>query len=357
MSKSNRLEKLRASMAEGDLDAMLVTQPENRRYLSGFTGSAGALVITPDQAILATDFRYYEQVGRQAPEFELAKLQTKLADLLPGLLQDLGVARLGFESQHVTVDQHQELTAVTAGVEWLATKEMVERLRAVKEENEVEALRRSVALTDAAFAHLLDVIRPGRTETQVAWEIEAYMRAHGASKVAFDLIVAAGPNGALPHARPGTHIIQEGEPIVCDIGCVIDGYCSDMTRTFSLGQPEAHYLEVWQIVLRAQEATEAAIQAGVTGVEADAQARRIIEQAGYGEQFGHGLGHGVGLAIHEKPRASRLSDDVLEAGMSLTIEPGIYLPGQFGVRLEDLVIIRPEGVEVLTQSPKSPVLL
>jgi Xaa-Pro aminopeptidase len=344
-------------MAETEMDAMLITQPENRRYLSGFTGSAGTLVITPGQAILITDFRYYEQVARQAPEFELARIETKLADLLPGLLQDLGVARLGFESQHVTVDQHRELTAVTGDVEWLATKEMVERIRAIKAEDEIEALRRSVALTDAAFAHLLDVIRPGMTETQVAWEIESYMRAHGASKVAFDLIVAAGPNGALPHARPGDHAIQEGEPIVVDIGNVLDGYCSDMTRTFSLGQPEAHYLEVWQIVLRAQEAAEAAIRAGTTGLEADAQARHIIEQAGYGEQFGHGLGHGVGLAIHEKPRASRLSDDVLEAGMSLTVEPGIYLPGQFGVRLEDLAIVRPEGLEVLTQSPKSPVLI
>ncbi|MEJ2207540.1 MAG: Xaa-Pro peptidase family protein [Anaerolineae bacterium] len=353
---STRLEKLRNSMAEGELDAMLVTQPENRRYLSGFTGSAGTLVITPDQAILITDFRYYEQVARQAPEFELARIRTKLADLLPGLLQDLGVARLGFESQHLTVDQYRELTDATGDVEWQATKEMVERLRAVKEEDEVEALRRSAALTDAAFAHLLSVIQPGMTETQAAWEIEAYMRSHGASKVAFDLIVAAGPNGALPHARPGTHIIQEGEPIVCDIGCVIDGYCSDMTRTFCLGQPEAHYLEVWQIVLRAQEAAEAAIEPGMTAVEADALARRVIEQAGYGEQFGHGLGHGVGLAIHEKPRASRLSDEVLEADMSLTVEPGIYLPGEFGVRIEDLVMIRPGGVEVLSQSPKSPVL-
>jgi len=357
MSTSTRLEKLRASMAEWDMDAMLVTHPDNRRYLSGFTGSAGALLVTPGEAILVTDFRYYEQVAREAPEFELAKIETKLADLLPGLLEEMGVGRLGFESQHVTVEQHRDLTNVTGDVEWLAMKEMVERIRAVKEEDEIEALRRSVALTDAAFAHLLEVIRPGMTEKQAAWEIEAYMRAHGASKVAFDLIVAAGPNGALPHARAGSHIIQEGEPIVVDIGCVLDDYCSDMTRTFSLGEPDARYLEVWQIVLRAQEAAEAAIQPGMTGVEADDQARRIIEQAGYGQQFGHGLGHGVGLAVHEKPRASRLSDDLLEAGMALTIEPGIYLPGEFGVRLEDLAVIRPEGVEVLSRSPKSPVLI
>lgn len=354
---NQRLGKLRARMAEWELDAMLVNNADNRRYLSGFTGSAGVLVITPDEAIVATDFRYYEQVEREAPGFRLAKVENKLPDLLPGLLEELGVGRLGFESEHVTVKQHQDWTNVTGDVEWLAQREMVEAIRAVKDEEELEALRRAVALTDAAFAHLLEVIRPGMTEKQVAWEIEAYMRTHGASKVAFDLIVAAGRNGALPHARPGSHIILEGEPIVIDIGCVLDGYCSDMTRTFSLGEPSARYLEVWQIVLRAQEAAEAAIRPGMTGVEADAQARKIIERAGYGEQFGHGLGHGVGLAVHEKPGAGRLSEDVLGAGMSLTIEPGIYIPGEFGVRLEDLTIIRPEGIEVLTQSPKSPVLV
>jgi Xaa-Pro aminopeptidase len=354
---NQRLNKLRQRLAEQHLDAMLVTNADNRRYLSGFTGSAGALVITPDQAVLVTDFRYYEQVTREASGFRLARIETKLADRLPGLLDELGVERLGFESEHVTIAQHEEWTNVTGDVTWLPMKEMVEGIRAVKEAEEIDALRGSVALTDAAFAHLLNVIQPGMTEKQVAWEIEAYMRAHGAGKVAFDLIVAAGPNGALPHARPGTHIIQEGEPIVVDIGCVLDGYCSDMTRTFSLGEPSVRYLEVWQIVLEAQETAQAAIQAGVTGVEADALARRVIEQAGYGKQFGHGLGHGVGVAVHEEPRASRLSDDVLEAGMTLTLEPGIYLPGEFGVRLEDLVVIRSEGVEVLTQSPKSPVLM
>jgi Xaa-Pro aminopeptidase len=354
---NQRLNKLREHMAERELDAMLVTNADNRRYLSGFTGSAGVLVITPDQAILITDFRYYEQVAREASGFRLAKIETKLADLLPGLLDELGVERLGFESEDVTVAQHREWTDVTGDVEWLPMKEMVARIRAIKEAEELEALRRSVALTDAALAHLSDVIRPGMAETEVAWEIEAYMRAHGASKVAFDLIVAAGPNGALPHAHPGAHIIQEGEPIVVDIGCVLDGYCSDMTRTFCLGEPSARYLEVWQIVLNAQEAAEAAIQPGMSGVEADALARHVIEQAGYGEQFGHGLGHGVGLAVHEKPRASRLSEDVLEAGMTLTVEPGIYLPGEFGVRLEDLGVVRPDGIEVLTQSPKSPVLI
>jgi len=213
-----------------------------------------------------------------------------------------------------------------------------------------------VALTDAAFAHLLAVIEPGMAEREAAWEIEAYMRTHGASQVAFPLIVAAGPNGALPHARAGDHAIQPGEPIVIDIGCVLDGYCSDMTRTICLGEPSAKYLEVWDIVLQAQEAAEAAIRAGTSGVEADSLARDLIKEAGYGEQFGHGLGHGVGLAVHENPRASQLSEDILQAGMVLTVEPGIYLPGEFGLRIEDLVVIREGGVEILTSTPKAPVV-
>jgi Xaa-Pro aminopeptidase len=347
-----RLEKLRRSLAEKELDAILISQPENRRYLSGFTGSAGWLVITAQEAILATDFRYYEQAGREAPDFQLAKIKTRFEDLLPELLSDLEIKRLGFESEHASVHQFYSWSEAANSVEWLPQRQTVEQIRAVKDEGEVQALRRSVALTDAAFAHLLDVLEPGMTEEEAAWQIEAYMRTHGASKVAFNLIVAAGPNGAMPHASAGKHRIAEGEAIVIDIGCIVDGYCSDMTRTICLGKPDSRYLEVWQIVRRAQETAEATIRAGMTGVEADASAREVIEKAGYGDNFGHGLGHGVGLAVHEMPWANPRLDNVLEAGMVLTVEPGIYLPGEFGVRIEDLVIIGEEGVEVLTQSPK-----
>jgi Xaa-Pro aminopeptidase len=354
--KTMRLEKLRQSLAEENLDAILVSGADNRRYLSGFTGSAGHLLISPDRAVLATDFRYYEQVGREAGAFELARITTTMAALLPELLAEGGIRRLGFEGEYMTVSELQTLNKATDGVEWVPLKETVARLRAIKDEAEIELLRRSAALNDEALDHLTRTIRPGMTEREAAWEIEAYMRGHGASKVAFDLIVAAGPNGALPHARPGDRVIEEGQPVVVDMGCVLDGYCSDMTRTFCLGEPSAHYLEVWQIVLRAQEAALHAVRAGLSGVAADAAARDVIEAAGYGEQFGHGTGHGVGLAVHEKPRAGRLSEDTLQAGMSLTVEPGIYLPGQFGVRIEDLVIVREDGIENLTGSPKAPVL-
>jgi Xaa-Pro aminopeptidase len=351
-----RLAKLRQALPQHDLDAILISQPENRRYLSGFTGSAGWLIISAERAILSTDFRYFEQVARQSPDFELAKIKTKFPDLLPEILSGLGAKRLGFESQHLTVDELYTLSQAAGDVDLVPLKDTVETLRAIKDGGEIDALRRSAALTDEAFAHLLDVIRPGMTELQAAWEIESAMRTGGASKVAFDLIVAAGPNGALPHARPGDHPIQPGEPVVVDIGCVVDGYCSDMTRTFCLGEPSDKYLEVWETVLQAQQAAKEAIRAGVSGVQADAAARDVIVEAGYGENFGHGLGHGVGLAVHEGPRAGRLSKDILEAGMSLTVEPGIYLPGEFGVRLEDLVIIDGAGIEILSKTPKMPVV-
>jgi len=351
-----RLTELRKALDKYTLDAILIGQPENRRYLSGFSGSAGWLFISADRAVLAADFRYYEQVRREAPGFELARIESKFSDLLVAMVADWDVRRLGFESEHVTVDQLYTWSQATKGLEWIPLRGTVEATRAVKDEDEIEALRRSTALTDTAFARLLEILRPGMTEREAAWQIEATMRTHGASKVAFDLIVAAGPNGALPHACASDRAIQAGEPIVIDIGCVLDGYCSDMTRTICLGQPSPKYLKVWEIVLQAQEAAEAAICAGMSGVDADALARNLIEQAGYGECFGHGLGHGVGLAVHEKPRASWLSKDTLEAGMALTIEPGIYLPGEFGVRIEDLVIIREEKAEILTSAPKMPVV-
>jgi Xaa-Pro aminopeptidase len=351
-----RVANLRNTLREKDLDAILISRAENRRYLSGFTGSAGILVITDQRAVLATDFRYWEQAGQEAPDFGLGKIQDKVSQFLPDLLADAGVKRLGFEAEDVSVDLLHEWSQATEGVAWIPLKGTVEAQRMVKEEKEIEALRRSTALTDAAFAHLLSVIKPRMTEREAAWEIESYMRTHGASRVAFDLIVAAGPSGAMPHAKPTDQAIEPGEPIVIDIGCVVDGYCSDMTRTFCLGKPSAKYLEVWDIVRQAQEAAENGIRAGMRGVDAHALAGELIEAAGHGEHFGHGLGHGVGLVIHENPRASRRSEDTLEAGMALTIEPGIYLPGEFGVRIEDLAIIREDGLEILTNTPKVPVI-
>jgi len=348
-----RLTKLREALATDGLDAILITQPENRRYLSGFTGSDGALLISQDQAVLATDFRYYEQVEKQAPDFRLAKVTARFETLLPELIQQVGAKTVGFESAHLTVDQHQKWQKVAEGFELVPTKGLVERIRAVKDEGELGKIKKAIALSDEALAHIADFIEPGMTEKEVAWELEVFMRTRGAEKLVFDTIVGSGPNGAMPHATVSERVIQAGEPIVIDMGAMVDGYNSDMTRTICAGRPDDKFKEIYAIVLEAQLTAEQNIRPGMQGKQADGIARQVIEQAGYGENYGHGLGHGVGLAVHEKPGVGRLSEDVLEPGMVFTVEPGIYLPGWGGVRIEDIVIMRDDGVEVLTQASKT----
>jgi Xaa-Pro aminopeptidase len=348
-----RLTKLREALTTEGLDAILITQPENRRYLSGFTGSTGVLLISQDQAVLATDFRYYEQVEKQAPDFRLAKVTARFETLLPELIQQVGAKAVGFESAHLTVDQHQKWQKVAEGFELVPTRELVEKIRAVKDEDELGKIRKAIALSDEALAHIADFIEPGMTEKEVAWELEVFMRTRGAERLAFDTIVGSGPNGAMPHATVSERVIQAGEPIVIDMGAVIDGYHSDLTRTICAGRADDKFREIHAIVLEAQLTAERDIRPGMQGKQADGIARQVIEQAGYGENYGHGLGHGVGLAVHEKPGVGRLSEDVLEPGMVFTVEPGIYLPGWGGVRIEDIVVMREDGVEVLTQVSKA----
>ncbi len=347
-----RVEALRALLADQELDALVVSQPENRRYLSGFTGSAGVLIISPHEAIIATDFRYLTQVAREAPDFELVRITDELPPVLAETLQWLGARRVGFEATHLPVATHQRWVEAVPEVEWVPTEDLVEGLRAVKDDSELALIRRAVALTDEVLVHVAERIRPGMTERQVAWELEAYMRTHGAEGVAFEIIVASGPNGALPHYRPGDRPIQPGEPIVIDLGARVDGYHADLTRTLCLGPADGRFQEIYNVVLEAQRAAEAGIRAGMRGQEADGLARQVIEAAGYGENFGHSLGHGIGLAVHEKPRLGKTSEEVLKPGMVVTVEPGIYLPDWGGMRLEDIVLVGAHGVEVLTQAPK-----
>jgi Xaa-Pro aminopeptidase len=278
---------------------------------------------------------------------------------LPDLVNELGIRRLGFESKNVTVDLHKELTnALPGGIEFVATSDIGANLRSVKDDNELATLRRAIAQGDAAYAHIVDFMQPGMTEREVAWEMESFMRTHGAERLAFPIIVGSGPNGAMPHARASDRPIQAGEPVVMDFGAVVDGYCSDLTRTVALGEADGRYREVYEIVRQAQQAAIQGIRPGMTGQEADGIARKIIQEAGYGEAYGHGLGHGVGLVIHEKPGLGKLSDkDVLQPGMVFSVEPGIYLPGEFGVRIEDLVVLREDGPEVLSKAAKEPILL
>lgn len=351
-----RLTQLRQKLAQEQLDAILITSAPNRRYLSSFTGSAGTLIISQERAVLATDFRYYDQVGQQAPRFELAKITETLPDLLPEVLGEMGARRVGFESEDVTVSLHQKLTEALPEIELVATSNIVLDIRTIKDEGELAELQRAIDFTDAAYTHIAGFMQPGMTERQVAWELERFMREQGAEAVGF-VTVASGPNGAMPHHRQAGRVIQPGDPVVMDLGAQQGGYHADLTRTVVLGQASQLYREVYEIVLQAQRAALQGIRPGMTGVQADALARDVIEQAGYGEQFGHGLGHGLGLILHEQPRMSRRSQDVvLQAGMVFTVEPGIYLPDQFGVRIEDVVLLREDGPQVLSHAAKEPLL-
>ena len=357
-----RLTNLRRKIADAVLDGALITDPLNRRYLSGFAGSAGWLLVTDERAMLAVDSRYFERAAREAPDWEQVHIQTTYPDALVEMVARAGVERLGFESDHLTVAQFKELREkLSAGAQTAITPVPIEKLvltmRAVKEESEIAALRSAIACSDAAFAHLCTVVEPGMTEAQVSWELESYMRQHGASATAFPTIVGSGPNGAMPHATATDRVIQAGEPIVIDFGAVVDGYCSDITRSFCLKRSGDRYHETWQLVLEAQQAAVRGLRPGMTGVEADALARDVFEAAGQGEAFGHGLGHGVGLQIHEEPRMGRLAKDhVIEPGQVITVEPGLYYPGWGGVRIEDVVVVREDGVEVLTGAIKEPVV-
>jgi Xaa-Pro aminopeptidase len=342
----------------GGIDALLVSQPENRRYASGFTGSTAWLLISRDGALIATDSRYWEQAAEECPDYELVKVQGGAAKMLPEMLARLGVRRAGFESQSATYAEVDDWRAAAPDCNWIPTKDLVIGIRAVKDADELAVLRQAIRLADEALADTLAKIRPGMTEREVAWLIESYLRTHGAESVSFDTIVASGPNGARPHARAGDAPIVAGEPIVIDMGARLGGYCSDITRTVCLGQPNdpERFWAVYETVLKAQLAAEAAIRPDASGQAVDAIARDLITAAGYGENFGHGLGHGVGLAVHEAPVLSRTVDYPLMAGQVVTVEPGIYLTGWGGVRIEDIVAVTENGVEVLTAAPKDPII-
>jgi len=353
---TDRIAALQRSISERGLDALFVTEPGNRRYVSGFTGSNGVVIVGPDTLYLATDFRYHEQVRQQAPRFELVELGVDQDKGLAACVDGIGLERIGFDGAHVTVDQLERWRKTMPDVTFESASGMVEALRGVKDAEEIARLRAAVELADEAMAHIMGWIRPGVTERDVAWELEVYMRTHGAEKLSFDTIVGSGVNGARPHAVVSDRVIERGDPVVIDMGALLDGYCSDLTRSFCVGEATDAYQRAWGLVLEAQVAAEQAIKPGMTGREADAVAREIIYHGGYEGKFGHGLGHGVGLAIHESPYASQRSNDTLQAGNVVTVEPGVYDLAWGGIRLEDMVVVRENGCEVLTRVPKVPVV-
>lgn len=355
----SRVEKVRAEMERRQLGAFLSLRPENRSYLTGFTGTAGMAVVTARGAYLLTDFRYVEQARAQAPGFTVRQVGSgnRYAGELRRILEEEGIRRVGFESDYLTVDAHGRYASELPGVDLVPAAGLVEGIRRVKEPDEIEAIRRAAALADEAFDHILRFLRAGVTEREVALELEFFMRRRGASALAFDTIVASGPRSSLPHGVASDRTIGPGELVTLDFGCVVDGYCSDMTRTVAVGEPDDKQREIYAIVLEAQERGLMAVRAGAAARDVDAACRDFIAARGYGENFGHSTGHGVGRAVHEEPRLAAEVDDVLVPGNVVTVEPGIYLPGWGGVRIEDLVLVTETGCEILSRSPKALMVL
>jgi Xaa-Pro aminopeptidase len=343
-----RGDRLAASLAERELDLILVTDLTNVRYLSGFTGTNGACICGPETRLFLTDFRYTE---RAAAEVEGWEAVTVADDWLGGIAARLS-GRFGFEDEHVSVRLLERLRGKLAeGVEPVAAGGAVEGLRRVKDEGELEAIAAASALADEVWRWSIERGLRGRSERDVARAAEARICELGGDP-SFPAIVAAGPNGALPHAEPGERTIEEGELVVFDMGAKLNGYCSDGTRTFAVGEPGELAREVYEVVRGAQAAALEVIAAGIGGEDLDGVVRERIAAAGHGDRFGHGVGHGVGLEVHEAPRLSPRSEDTLQAGEVVTIEPGIYLPGELGVRIEDLVVVEESGCRNLSGLPK-----
>jgi Xaa-Pro aminopeptidase len=345
-----RIARLRNVMAQQQLDAMLVGKPENRRYLTGFTGTAGFVLVTAAEALLLVDFRYVEQARAQAPGFEVIRADRLYIDTLADVTSARTLARIGVEADHLTVKQHAEYGQRLAPAS-LVPVDGLDRLRWVKDDGEIARITKAVEIADAAFTHIRAFLRPGAVERDIAIELEFFMRRRGAEGEAFPSIVASGPRSALPHGRASDRVLEAGEFVTLDFGAVHEGYVSDCTRTVVLGESSRRHQEVYGIVRAAQQAALAGIKPGMTGREADALARTVIAEAGYGDAFGHGLGHGVGLAVHEGPSLSPREEAVLAPGHVVTVEPGIYLPGWGGVRIENLVVITEDGCRSLTRLP------
>ncbi|OKY73641.1 MAG: peptidase M24 [Desulfobulbaceae bacterium DB1] len=354
-----KLSRLRNLLTRRKIDALLVSQPENRRYLSGYSTtdssiaeSSGVLLVprrgTP---FLFTDSRFELHARGEAIGFEVVLYSKGLLGLLKKMLPDLGIKRLGFESHAVLYSSASKLLDMTGrmGIEALPVVGLVEKMRVRKTREEIDKIEKSVQLNEAVFQEVFATLRAGQTEREVAMRLENAMRANGAERPSFETIVAGGPNGALPHAVPGPRPLRQGEPIVIDMGLILDGYCSDMTRTVVLGTPDEKTVALFRIVRQAQLAATSAIRAGITGKEADRAARDVIRRAGLGENFGHGLGHGVGLAVHEAPSLNRRNGRKLHTGMIITIEPGVYLPGWGGIRLENMGVVEDDGCRVLNR--------
>lgn len=353
----SRLQRLREAMAQQEVDALITEHPQNRFYISGFTGSTGWAIVTMEDAVFVTDFRYIDQAAAEAPLFTVVNNERKALEAIGQQLKKLGVKRLAVEKNHISLGTFEAWKEAFASTELVATSGLIENLRLYKDAAELAIVKQAVKIADDAFTHILNYIRPGVREIDVALELEFFMRKQGATANAFDTIVASGVRGALPHGRASEKVIQAGEMVTLDYGALYQGYNSDITRTVSVGEPKEQMREIYDIVLRAQLNGVSKLKPGMTGKEADALTRDIIASAGHGEHYGHSTGHGLGLEVHELPNLSAASDMVLKPGMLVTVEPGIYISDLGGVRIEDDVFITEEGCEILTQSTKELLIL
>lgn len=356
----DRLAALRERLGAAGLDAIVITHPSNRFYLSGYTAedippneSGGHLVVSRDRAIVVASTTNSEQARQQATDFEVFDRIRGLANADIELLKEIGALRVGFEERAILHADYQALRGgLDQRVELVGVGTMLEDLRAVKSTEEIAKITHAIEVTDQALAQVAPTIKAGDTERAVAWRIESAMREMGAEGPSFPIIVAAGTNAAMPHHSPSERTIRPGEPIVIDMGALVDGYCADLTRTLWVGEPDQMLRKIYPIVLRALQAAEAGLKAGASGKEIDTLARDVIGEAGYGAAFGHGLGHGLGVRVHEEPSLSQRSESVLAPGNVVTIEPGIYLPEWGGVRIEDVAVIEENGARILTGAPK-----
>jgi Xaa-Pro aminopeptidase len=354
---AQRLEPLRNAFSKHEIDGFLTENPANRRYLSGFTGSTGAVFVTGKAAKFITDFRYIDQATEQAAGFEIVNNERAMIKAIAGQVKAAGIKRLGFEKQLVSYGTYDEWSKAFEGVELVPTDGIVEELRRIKSGEEVSVIRTAACIADDAFAHIINFIKPGVTELEVAMELEFTMRKLGATSSSFDIIVASGVRGALPHGVASAKVIEAGDMVTLDFGALYKGYISDITRTVAVGRPNSKMKEIYDIVLRAQLNGVEKVRAGMTGKEADALTRDIIDAAGYGDAYGHSTGHGIGLEVHEQPTLSKASELVLKPGMMVTVEPGIYVSGLGGVRIEDDVLITENGCEIITKSTKELLIL
>ncbi|MHA7962779.1 M24 family metallopeptidase [Paenibacillus sp. CAU 1782] len=352
-----RVEKLRSAMNEAGFEALLIGSQYNRQYISGFSGSSGFVLITASKSMLLTDFRYTVQAASQAAGFEIVEHGTSPLKNVLDILKAEGVSSLAFEQDHVTYAEYLSWSNVLQGVKLAPCAGLVENLRMFKDEAELSVMQEAADLADRTFKHICGIIAPGIRESDVALEMEVFMRSNGATSSSFDTIVASGERSALPHGVASDRTIGNNEFVKLDFGALYNSYCSDITRTVVVGKPSDRHLEIYNIVLEAQLHALENIKPGMTGMEADALARDIITRYGYGDNFGHSTGHGLGMEVHEAPRLSRLSDTILTPGMVVTVEPGIYLPGFGGVRIEDDIVITETGIKILTSSPKELITL